>query len=177
MKKFFQKIWNHPIWSSVIGAGIYALFHFLWEYLPIACLFTLSIFIQIWQFIISSTPIPHWLIGLTFFLCVFFSCVNLKHIFFHKNSHQEYIFFELCWLWHDSGNGIEVSCSLCPYCKYEIIPRDDSSSGLIPRFKYECECDGCRKFEMTLGEDWIDLSGKVKLKIEQEIRTGKLSIR
>lgn len=174
-----NKIWKDPVWSKVISAGILALIasvsaYFLgaWPTIKVA----LS---QAWSFVLSSTSVPNWIIGIMAVPCLLLGYVILIGIkewligesgVGFKNYTKDN-FFDLLWVWRYSGNEIDDLHSLCPRCQYQILPKDAASFAAVPRYEYTC--DDCGYFVGFIEGYPDELHQKVKLKIQKSLRTGE----
>ena len=134
---------------------------------------------QAWAYVLGSTLIPRWLLGVIIIPCILLVIAilsGLKDKFSDKNtavSWRNYTsdnFFGLLWSWRYIGNQIDNLHSLCPHCKYQILPRDVAAYAVVPRF--ECTCDDCGYSAGSFEGYPEELRQKVQLKIQKATRTG-----
>jgi hypothetical protein len=175
-----NKIWKDPVWSKVIAAGILALIASVSAYFLGAWPSIKAILSQAWSFVLSSTSVPNWLLGIMMVPCLLLGYVLLIGLkewlaggesgVSFKNYTKDN-FFGLLWMWRYSGNGIDNLHSLCPRCQYQILPKDASFYAAVPRYDYIC--DDCGYSAGSIEGDPEELHQKVELKIQKALRTGE----
>ena len=171
----FKKLWKDPVWSKVIATGLIALIASAGVYLLGWLPTLIDVLAKFWNFVIASSSVPNWLIGLMAIPCLLLCwalVVELKDKItasdsepINWKSYKRDNFFGLLWVWRYSGNSIEGLHSLCPNCEYQILPRDASAFAAVPRF--ECKCDDCGYSAGSFEEDPRELLHKVELKIQK----------
>lgn len=177
-----KKAWNDPVWSAVIAglmllalSGLFTYFFNLWPLI-------LDFLHKTYNFVISSTGVPNWLLGI-------FGVLSLPYIFLvfflikeklspspagktDWRTYQTDIFYNLRWRWHYLENGnIHNLVTFCSYCDFQVYPRADSAYHIVNRIEYECE--SCGKNWGNFEESPASLEDKVKRFIQQKIRNGK----
>jgi len=170
MGSILKKLWNDSVWSKVIAGAILTVLAIigtrLLNWWP-----TIGRFIKsIWGFILSTTAVPNWLLGILSLLSlsVIFIIFAIVWEQFHPSQTQELdwhtytsdIFFGLRWRWRYSiYSGIYNLCSFCPNCDYQI-------------YHYDSRCDSCGKILDQSYESQDALEDKVERLIQQKLRNG-----
>ncbi|NEV65288.1 hypothetical protein [Thiorhodococcus minor] len=176
----FRKIWKDPVWSKVIAVGVLALISLIASYFSGVWPFIYSTLSQAWYFLLASTSVSNWLLGIMivpFFLLGYALLIAFKEWLFGIESElnfKDYTkdnFFGLLWVWRYSGNRIDNLHSLCPRCQYQILPKDSSSYAAVSRYEFICEdCGYSGGYFEGYPEE---LHQKVELKIQKALRTGE----
>jgi|GEM_PF-1948370 len=175
-----KRAWKDPVWSKVIAAGILTVFASAATYFLGAWPVISSALIQAWEFILGSTLMPRWLLGLMSIPCILLIVAiftEIKEKLSKKEtakswkSYKRDNFFELLWSWRYVGNRIDNLHSLCPRCEYQILPKDVAAYAVVPRFEWSC--DDCGYSAGSFEGHPQELLQKVELKIQKATRTGE----
>jgi hypothetical protein len=176
-----KKVWNDPVWSKVIAAGIvgglgiaYVSYKHWWS--------------VIWHgitnataFLGSQAPVRHWVFGIlllgTLLAVVLLIAIAAIVIRAKKGnqSRANYLtytsdhFFGLKWAWTYEGTNIELKAVLCARCDYQVGP--DSASMFDSRVRFHC--DSCGHTVPVEGQSWDSLQSVVMRLVQQKLRTGK----
>ena len=176
-----KKIWKDPVWSKVIAVGILGILASIVTYFFGVWPAIISTLIQVWEYVLETTLIPRWLLGLMWIPCLLLVIVIFSEIK-EKLSKKETVtnwksytrdnFFGLQWSWRYIDNKINNLHSFCPECEYQIFPKEvNGGYSAVPIF--EGSCDDCG-YSIGAFEGYPDdLSEKVQLKIQKAVRTGK----
>jgi hypothetical protein len=176
------KIWKDPVWSKVIATGIITVIASLYLYWQYGWLIIKNEAQNAYNFILSSTATPNWLLAIMAIpalLFIFAFAILLKNILTNskplKNSYKNYVsddFFGLKWIWSYYGDGsISNLHSLCPHCDYQVLAKNISSYYAVPKLAFEC--DECNYSAGVFKGDYSELEQKVKLKIQKNLRTNE----
>jgi hypothetical protein len=173
-----KKLWKDPVWSKVISVGVLSIIISLGAYLTGAWPSIKNFLLDTWNFIISSSSIPNWLIGILSLLSVlvitgFFFAIKEKskndNSIIDWKSYRSDHFFMMKWRWTYNHNKITTINSFCPECDYQIFPKESLSFGILT-FDYICEDCG---YNSNLNvEDPNELKHKVSLKIQKKLRNN-----
>jgi hypothetical protein len=171
---FLIKVWRDPVGSKVIATGIIGLLLTLTTFAFNLWTDVLLLLKFAWSFISSNTSTPNSLLILMAIPCILFLRAIFYSLIKKEIKTTAYIkdhFEGLNWSWgYQKENIINLHC-LCPKCQYQIIPKGEyqypNPSVLL---KYTCEECG---YQMpTISLEQYEFEGKIRLKIQQKIRTG-----
>lgn len=175
-----KRIWNDPVWASVIATGIAAglggLGAYFLGYWP-----TISSSLSaVWSFFLAHSEVSNWLIFLLAIPSVLFGVLVIAGLWSHwfgegdrAVNWQSYTvdnFFGLRWRWRYDGGSIEGLSTFCQHCDYQVFPRSASAYEAIDRIEFSC--DSCHSHVGTFNESMWDLQSKVVRLIQQKIRSG-----
>lgn len=174
-----KKIWNDPVWSKVIAAGILALIAVITTYL--------DWWPNIWTFLSNSLAfikayslVPNWLLAIfgllaipTIVLITFFMYSLLKPNSQNTPDWKTYTsdtFFGICWRWQYYNNAMNDMHTFCPHCDFQIFPQNASAYNAVDRIAFHC--DSCHRSLGSFNEPYISLENKAKRFAQQKIRNG-----
>lgn len=181
MKQLLKKLWHDPVWSKVI-AGIFLatgaiISAYFLDWLPSIG----SFFARLYQFLLSSTSFPNWMLlslGLLSLPTLLLLGFGLwKTVFPTKSSQSSWYdyttdtYFGLRWRWkyYDNGN-IYNAHTFCPHCDFQVYAENTSSYGGI--YCVAFKCDSCGRYLGEFQETLDTLENKIKRFIQQKIRNG-----
>ncbi len=176
-------IWNDPVWSKVIAAGILALVAALTTYL-------LNWWPKIGGYISNScmiiksySVVPNWLLGILGLLAIPTILLIIALIYSLLNptpqktpdwkTYTNDTLFEIRWRWKYFNNAISDMHTFCPHCDFQIYPQNASGFNAIDRITFYC--DSCHKSLASFDEPYFSLENKAKRFAEQRIRNGSWS--
>jgi hypothetical protein len=175
-----RKIWRDPVWSTVFGGlilsavtafGAYVFGY--WEALKG------KIFL-VYDYMCSSSNAPVWWVSfsslfvvVTILIVIYRASKSRKYETQEENwrSYLQDTFWGLEWHWSYLGNSIDRLNVLCPKCKYQIA--EDRNVYSYNSVSYKCE--DCGYQARVDAESNYDVERKVRLKIQQKLRTGAWS--
>jgi hypothetical protein len=176
-----KKLWHDPVWSKVIAAGIVALLGAVWlahrqNWLPAIWNVPSLVwhrFTVTWAYLLGTTPVRRWWYGLLLFLATFFFVIliyrgkenRLRNSVWTHRSYRTDNFYGVKWQWDYNGTEITNLITLCPPCKYQMVPIEISSDQVLFR------CDFCKQ-EYFIRESWLLLRSIVPRLIHQKLRAG-----
>jgi hypothetical protein len=173
-----KKLWNDPVWSKVIAAGIVG-------GLGIAYVSYKNWWSAIWlgltnvrAYLASPTPVRHWVFGTLLFgtlvavgLLIAIAVVVLQaklgnysgpdHLAY--NSDQ---FYGLKWVWRYDEGRVELKGVMCLRCDFQVGP--DSTSRFDNRVRFHC--DSCGQTVPVEGQSWDSLQSVVIRLVQQKLR-------
>lgn len=173
------KIWKDPVWSKVIAGAIITILGGAATYFGGLLPKVIHVFVAIWGFLISNTPLYNWLIIILILpsiltLIVFTSFIidsvkGREKPLNYRNYCSDH-FDTLKWIWKYGSDGyIFDVVSLCPKCDYQIIPKFASAFRAAAR--YEFKCDECGYSGGFYDGEYEEYERKIKLKIQKNLRT------
>lgn len=137
-----KKIWHDPVWSKVIAAGVVALvtslanhlFHW-WSWVGLLK-HTNQLIKASWAFFFSTSPVPHWLIGLGIILSIIAAATLIMVIIAAiaarpaKSAQQSQVdwhayttdlFYGVRWRWDYEPSGqVRNPICFCPRCDCQL---------------------------------------------------------
>lgn len=175
-----KAIWNDPVWSKVISAGILATvalggtyFFNCWPVIDSS--FTVGI-----TYVLASSSLPNWLVGLLGLLAlptVLIVGVLGWHLFFPPQSKQPWIsytsdvFFNRCWRWHYNRDAsMSRLHTFCPHCDFQVFPANASGYAFVDRIIFRCE--SCHRDLGVYDESYESLESKAERLAQQKLRNG-----
>ena len=182
-----KKVWHDPVLSKVIAAGMCAaipwfvnyLFH-LWSW-SVQFEKLRKVLGGTWAFLLSATPISHWLIGLGGLIVLLVVLMSMRSVVIAKGSQAEGrldwyryttdIFFGIRWRWkyEPSGEPTNPIC-FCPRCDCQLLAHNVGAYSGIDRTAFHCvSCDATVE---EIGESLENVEQKVSLLIQKNLRTG-----
>ena len=83
-------------------------------------------------------------------------------------------FFGLDWQWgYYLGDEVINIRSLCPTCRFEIIPKNEIYYADVSRVEFLCE--ECGDLDLTFDCDYSEVKKKVEVKIQNNLRLNAMS--
>lgn len=168
-----KKLWNDPVWSKVIAgaipAGGISLATYFLNWWPAIGYFARNTY----DYALSRTPLPNWLIGVLGLLSAHTIIALLATIWqkvFPSQPWRKYTtdkFLGLRWEWKYFSDGeIDDLRAFCPKCDFQLGIEDTNE------YSYLCEirCDNCGQDLSKFNNTYLDLEKKVIRLIEQKIR-------
>ena len=143
-----KKIWHDPVWSKVIAAAVIAmltwianLFFHWWSWAGLLRN-AARLLKTAWEFVFSTSPVPHWLIGLGVLLIILAAAILIvastaahqaKSTQFAQislppwHSYTTDMFYEVRWRWrYDiAGQVTDLNC-FCPRCDCQLFIQEPS---------------------------------------------------
>jgi hypothetical protein len=174
-----NKIWKDPVWSKVIAAGIIAALAAVSGYFLGWWPRLISLAKKMWQFMLSTTPLPNWLIGILIIgttgalsiLIILFKATSSKNV--TLKTYNDDIFFNIHWRWNcDSFGGIHNLSSFCPTCDYQIYPRNIVGYAAAgDHIVYLCE--ECKEtiHDFNVGQSVVAIEDRVIRLIQKKLRS------
>ncbi|MCL4795763.1 MAG: hypothetical protein KJZ84_14475 [Bryobacteraceae bacterium] len=172
-----KKLWYDPVGSKVLAAGIVAVLAALLTYILELWPVFASFLITTYSFLRASTPVYNWLIGL---VIVLIGLALRGFVAGHRKGGKGTLiidytsdeFFGVCWRWRiDEGmpHGIGHLHSLCPKCRYQILPRETMELR-VSQWIVNFECQDCGYKGETQAGMWREVEQRVILKIQRNLR-------
>ena len=183
----WKKLWNDPVWSKVISAGIVGAVGAAGityrQYWLSALLHGVS---ASWAYLFSTSLVTHWVLGLLalFTILFFILLISLSTTLTSgskKNAYENMIritpewydysmdsFFGLKWRWTYDGPQIVLN-AFCPSCDYQVFP-DDPSEFSYGHIAFNCA--SCNRIIARIDDTWDGLKSKITRFIQQRIRNG-----
>jgi hypothetical protein len=175
-----KAIWNDPVWSKVISAGILALIalggtYFLNWWPAIGSSFSAGL-----TYVLARSSFPNWLLGLLGLLAVptvLLAGVLAWQVFFPPQSKQPWIaytsdiFYNLRWRWHYNRDAsMSRLITFCPHCDFQVFPANASGYAFIDRIFFRCE--SCARDLGVFDESYESLESKAESFAQQKLRNG-----
>lgn len=174
-----KKVWNDPVWGSVIAAVIVASAAAVGSYFS-GWWPDISQFVRnAYAFASSSTAIPNWLIGVVMLLAiptiVIAAALSWQAIrpstlsVVDWRSYSTDIFFNLRWRWkYLSGGQISSMHVFCPQCDFQLFPEDVSAYRAVDHIRFRC--DSCHRVVGEFQESLLSLESKAGRFVQQKLR-------
>lgn len=179
-RSMWKVIWEDPVWSKVISAGIIALIAAMGSYLlnwwP-----TIGGFASKGLAYASvASLVPNWTLAVLglFVLSAVVVLIALlwqflrhgKSGFLEWQAYTSDVFFELRWRWHYSGSTMSDLTTFCPHCDYQVFPVDGSGYNFIDQIAFFCDSCGAN---LGIFEESFDLlENKARRFAQQKLRNG-----
>lgn len=173
-----KKIWNDPVWSKVIAAGIVAaggLFStYRLNWWPGWITRRLA---SLWAYLLSPSTVPHWLLvllGLVGIPIIVLATVLVWIAVFPKatapnwTSYTTDLFDGLRWRWRYANGCVDRLLSFCPHCDFQVYPDNTSPFAVIINF----HCESCGRNLGTCEGPDNRLNSRVTRLIQQKLRAG-----
>jgi len=178
-----KKVWNDPVWSSVVATAIVAVAvgigsYFLnwWPAIGHGLVTT-------WALLGETTLVPRWLLLLLMLSslpALLLVVVGLWYWFSGRNnkipgrtwkSYTTDDFFGLRWRWSYATGGHPLDLtSFCPHCDFQVYAENISSFRIVDHIDFRCESCGRRLGEFE--ESYGSLENKVIRFIQQKLRNN-----
>lgn len=191
----FKRIWHDPVGSNFIAglllsaflssvAVIWAWIHFHWW--SVLSKTTASAVHLVWAFLIATSPIPHWLIGLTGLIALLaIAVVGIAAVAASstqtvpeslssavEQTARRYttdIFYKVRWRWDYLPSGeITTPVCFCPKCDCQLVAHDVSPIGGQDKIAFHCA--SCNGYVAEIGERLDRVEVLVTLLIQQKLR-------
>jgi hypothetical protein len=182
-----KSAWHDPVGSKLIAGAIGAVVVAAWaeykNWWPAIWHGIVTGTATAWNYLLATTPIPHWLLEVLILVAVLFVLLLIgvaaslrsktdpygKLVSFAADwrSYTSDDFFNLKWRWLYQGREIVLN-AYCPKCDYQVYPDDLSDFARHINFY----CDSCKRRIVTQNETWGSLKDKVTRFVQQKIRTG-----
>jgi len=178
---WIKKLWHDPVWSAVLATAIVALLAtipaYLFDWWPIIIRWMKGVF----DFILSDSSIPNWLLVVLFIpllLGLLVIGMITRNKYFPKKlslnwvAYVEDTFFNIRWTWrYDETNKIVDLFSFCPSCGFQIYPQPHSDwMGGFIHTKFHCE--NCGQDFDSHPEQIPQLENKIIRHIQLKIRNN-----
>jgi hypothetical protein len=171
-----KKLWNDPVWSTVIAAAIIALAGIVsrkswWPGVRRGVSAARA-------YLLAESSLPHWAVGLLALGVGLFVvlAVGLVVIAFQAKdqrqnlpdwlSYTEDSFYGLKWVWTYEGREICLAAVLCSRCGFQVF--SDSTSRFDSSVRFRCE--SCRQTVPIEGQSWDSLRSVVIRLIQKKLR-------
>jgi hypothetical protein len=179
-----KKMWNDPVWSKVIAAGILALIGvitawlFKWNWWSptwhavqaVYCYFRGEITVKRWLFWLLATASGILVVSIIALLVVLFSQSRTQPSSIRSvplvNAwllYKQDTFYDILWRWGYVGNTLGEILPFCPKCDYQMLIR---SNGFSSQFN----CDLCGQ-SYRVQKEWDELRTIIARLIDQKIRS------
>ncbi|HCM1428130.1 TPA: hypothetical protein N2909_004436 [Vibrio parahaemolyticus] len=173
----FGKVWKDPVFSTVLGGLIISVITALSTYFLGYWSDTKKLLADSYLYLLSPSNVPVWWVVITSIvtaLVVLLILIRLligRKVEVESNSWDNYredVFWGVEWHWSYWGGHIQNLRSLCPKCKYEMAAERYFGYRTVTY-----ECDDCGYAANLKGESEYDIEHKVRLKVQQKLRTGE----
>lgn len=175
-----KSLWKDPVWSAVIASSLVATAGAGGTYLLGLWPTITSAAGLAWNFLLTSTAVPNWLlilIGIAVIPTLLLVVAGIWTLLTRGRPDQgtwaDYTsdkFFGLRWRWRYVAGSIDRLNTFCPHCDYQVFPHN--ASGFAAVYRIGFKCDSCHRSLGEFEEGVGSLESKVERFIQQKIRNG-----
>ena len=164
--RFIKYLWNDPVLSKVIAAGILAIPSYIWSDHFWGWPQKIGLYLdKAWAWFTSDTFIPIWLLALLLITSLLGASLILARVYSHlrKDEWQSYTedeFLGITWRWHYEGSRMKGFVPFCPQCGCQIRPQ--LFGGLYSPVATSFVCDNCKLNISKLNEQYDDILNKIQ---------------
>jgi hypothetical protein len=132
--------------ATVVGGLILSAIGYVFFFLPDLFRWVINFFSRIWNYFVSSTPIPRWLLWLLILMSVATLFRLVRPLLKRRNNepkvtmYTEDSFEGVTWRWsYDWGNNPTDILPFCPYCDTMLVHSESSFWNENPKVSFYCE--------------------------------------
>jgi hypothetical protein len=176
-----KTLWNDPVWSKVISAGILAAVasggSYALNWWPTIGGYATQLF----MLAIAPSLIANWilvllvLLALPMLLLIIVAAWQwIRPAKQSQPSWKTYLsdeFFGLKWRWQYFGDAMSDMHTFCPNCDFQVYPERASSYIAVDRIAFRC--DSCHRELCTFEDSYEAMENQAKRFAQQKIRTGR----
>jgi hypothetical protein len=181
VNRTLAKLWHDPVWSKVISgailAGAAAVVAYLLDWWP-----AIRRVVELgYEFIVSRTATPNWLLGalvlLTVPTVIILAAMLWARVFPSRSSPASWtgyttdLFFGLRWRWRYLDGGLPYDLhTFCPNCDFQVYAHNASPYSAVDRIGFHC--DSCGRDLGEFEEPLASVESKAQRFIQQKLRNG-----
>lgn len=192
-----RRIWHDPVWSKVIATGLCVaipwvvnrLFHW-WSWSALFIKFENALR-KGWAFALSTSPTPHWLIGLAGLVIILFIAVLVSALMPTARSEEQILpigrsagldqpawhayttdtFYKVRWRWtYENSGQATIPVCFCPRCNCQLVVHNlGQMTGMDTSGFY---CVSCDKYVEKIDKSLDEVEQGVTLLIQKNPRNG-----